>query len=70
MDQPYWVGLQPPLRRSIDGVRLMWPSGEPGLFDEPATEPAALAFEAAAPDTLDSMRRYRHLMVLDGGKSG
>lgn len=70
MDQPYWVGLHPPLRRTIDGVRLLWPSGEPGLFEDPALEPPALDFETAAPDTLESMRRYRHLMVLDGGKSG
>lgn len=71
MDLPYWVGLHPPTTREIEGVRLFWPSGQPGQrHDEtPMAVPPPLASATVSPPALDSMRRYRHLMVLDGGKS-
>lgn len=76
LDQPYWIGLSPPVRREIVTTRLIWPStplGDPlprraaASFGRAPTrqhEPASLLFMPQA-----HARRVRHLVVLDGGKN-
>ena len=32
LDQPYWIGVEPPLARKITGMRLVWPSLKPKAF--------------------------------------
>lgn len=71
MDTPYWLGTCPPERRRISHMRLIWPSGMPA--QPSAAAPPALKTETESLSVLasptDNLRRYRHLTVLDGGKS-
>jgi hypothetical protein len=62
-ERPYWIGIAAPTRRTITGMRLIWPSGVP----EDIVEPQPPACDPIL-DEADGSRRYRHLMVLDGGK--
>ncbi len=74
LDQPYWIGLSPPVQREIQTTRLIWPStplAEPlpkraatfGRAPSQGNEPATLLFMPQP-----RMRRVGHLVVLDGGK--
>ncbi|MES2905422.1 MAG: PAS domain-containing protein [Pseudomonadota bacterium] len=75
LDQPYWLGISPPVNREIVTTRVIWPStpfGDPlprraaaifGRAQPRQNEPASLLFMPHA-----NMRRIRHLVVLDGGK--
>ncbi len=78
LDQPYWIGLSPPVTRDIETTRLIWP-GTP--LREPMPRYAAMAaardsaVERREPAPLlfmpqPKMRRVRHLVVLEGGKTG
>lgn len=67
MERPYWLGLYPPVVRRVAGLRMLWPSGQQGT-----EEAASFGRRSEPPPTvmagLDQVRRYRHLMVVDGGK--
>lgn len=75
LNDPYWLGIQPPTNRKIRNTRLLWPSGEPLDFngEVPSLASAARAhdrfLDASARDAMDGVRRYRHLTVLNGGKA-
>lgn len=75
LDDPYWIGIQPPSNRKIGNTRLLWPSGTPDNF---CGEPPSLTSAQSRFTTLmtpeielaaDRARRYRHLTVMDGGKN-
>jgi hypothetical protein len=77
LDQPYWIGLSPPVERHIQTTRLIWPSTP---FGDPMPRRAAASFNRALPRHNNGaapllfmpqarMRRVRHLVVLDGGKN-
>jgi hypothetical protein len=67
-ETPYWLGLYPPTARDVTGVRMVWPTGRTdapaGTFGAPRIEPPATVLSG-----VERTRRYRHLMVVDGGKS-
>lgn len=73
LDQPYWLGISPPVQRDIQTTRLIWP-GTP--LREPLPKYAAMAGEIGSdrePAPLlfmpqPNMRRVGHLVVLQGGK--
>lgn len=75
LNEPYWLGIQPPLDRKIGNTRLLWPSGPPhSLLGEvpPLTSPHDRFARFTTPAVEVSQaraRRYRHLTVMDGGKS-
>jgi hypothetical protein len=66
-DRPYWVGIAPPASRTIDGMRLLWPSGEPGSVEAPPPITTGNVTPLPFP-SLAQTRRYRHLTVVDGGR--
>lgn len=74
LNDPYWLGIQPPLERKIGNTRLLWPSGAPHDFrgEVPSLSSAAFSSRLTVPNTglsYETGRRYRHLMVMDGGKA-
>lgn len=75
LNDPYWIGIQPPSDRRIGNTRLLWPSGAPhdfqGEVPSLATSQARFA-QLMTPEielAADRARRYRHLTVMDGGKN-
>jgi hypothetical protein len=76
LDQPYWMGISPPVERQIQTTRLIWPSTP---FGDPLPRRAAASFGQRSLPHNDvapllfmpqpRMRRVRHLVVLDGGKN-
>jgi hypothetical protein len=75
LDQPYWMGISPPVERQIQTTRLIWPSTP---FGDPLPRRAAASFGRSLPHNDPApllfmpqprMRRVRHLVVLDGGKN-
>lgn len=75
LNDPYWLGIMPPLNRRIGNTRLLWPSGAPGNFhgEVPSLASAEARFERFLAPEIEAAsaraRRYRHLTVMDGGKN-
>lgn len=72
MDVPYWLGIMPPVTRSITSVRMVWPSSTGAQ----QLAPSGVTSVIPSMDPADSLiaplaqtRRYGHLMVVDGGKA-
>lgn len=69
LEEPYWIGISPPVQREIQTTRLIWP-GTP--LREPLPRYAAVSGEREPAPLLfmpqPKMRRVRHLIVLEGGK--
>jgi hypothetical protein len=74
MDAPYWLGMHPIMRQSINGLRLIWPEenrpflrrgGEtdPVTFDDTPRPPPGHMLPAFGGE-----RRVAHLTVYEGGK--
>ena len=69
LDQPYWIGLSPPVEREIQTTRLIWPSTP---FGEPLPRRAAASGRSHPHNDTSPllfmpqprMRRVRHLVVL------
>jgi hypothetical protein len=62
-ERPYWIGISPPVRRTLNGVRMIWPSADKSaLADEPPPP-------GVAPEGVEAVRRYGHLMVVEGGRA-
>jgi len=75
LDQPYWLGVTPPRERRIAGMRMVFPATAPAEPDAIERRPQAAPLVPAGPEppvtalaSIERVRRYRHLMVVDGGK--
>jgi hypothetical protein len=65
LDQPFWIGVDPIIRQSIESVRIVMPEEIHRLSQ---VTPALITPQSPirlAEQT--NIRRYGHLMVLDGG---
>lgn len=68
-EKPYWLGSDPVVECRVDGVRTIDPDREPrtgaGLphVEAPSLAPGQAALEGAP------ARRFRHLVVIEGGRS-
>ncbi len=70
VEKPYWLGADPIVQCQIDGVRMIDPDRESRLGDgmiQVAAPPLAPG-QTSLEDT--PTRRFRHLVVIDGGRRG
>ncbi len=65
-DTPFWIGVHPIIRQEIHTLRLIWPDEAPHFL---RTGAQVEEVEAAPAVTPQARRRFRHLLVFDGGKS-
>ena len=68
-DKPYWLGVEPLLRQSVDSVKIVMPNDIARLGSE---TPALVSPEepvAALSLAGERARRYGHLVVVDGGNA-
>lgn len=75
MDDPYWLGMHPVMRQSINGLRLIWPEdNRPFLRRGGVVEPVSFSDLPPMPLPHPSVpsfgreRRVQHLTVYEGGK--
>jgi hypothetical protein len=71
--KPFWLGADPLADALIDTIRVIDPEKEPMfLAHRPAIEvPSLVPSEFDPPETISALgraRRFRHLVVLDGGR--
>lgn len=65
MERPYWLGLHPLTRLSLDGIRRIGANEHP----TPARTPLATPNAAPPAPSEPASRRHQHLVLLDGGKN-
>ena len=63
LERPYWLGLQPVVRRQLSGLHMIWPANPPRFLREVARAPHPV-FDEAKPN-----RRRKHLALYQGGIS-
>lgn len=72
-EKPYWLGAEPLVELRIGSLRVIDPERDHVFLDNrPAVEVPPLAPSAAhilPAETAPGLRKVRHLVVLDGGKS-
>lgn len=72
IQKPFWLGADPIVEAAIESVRVIDPDREPMfLKNRPAIEVPALAPTdlPGSDGKATGSRRFRHLVVLDGGRS-
>ncbi|RST85522.1 PAS domain-containing protein [Aquibium carbonis] len=69
-EKPYWLGADPIVQCEVDGVRMIDPDRESRLGDGllHVTAPPLAPGQASIDDA--PTRRFRHLVVIDGGRRG
>jgi len=68
LDRPFWLGAHALTALELGEARLVDPEGEPAR--DMGVRTPSLAPEHLEPAERDHPRRVRHLVVLDGGRSG
>lgn len=69
MKKPFWLGADPLVRCRIDTLRVVDPDREPlFLANRPAVPAPSLMPGAASLSMQRTGRRFRHLVVFDGGR--
>jgi hypothetical protein len=71
-ERPFWLGADPIVEADVDSVRVVDPDREPiFLKNRPAIAVPSLApTQATLAPGPRSGRRFRHLVVLEGGREG
>lgn len=72
-EKPYWLGSDPVVESRIDSMRLIDPNREPMfLKNRPAiaVPPLAPSDDTMSEGGVGKTRRFRHLVVIDGGRDG
>lgn len=74
VERPFWLGADPLADAQIDAIRVIDPDKEPMfLKNRPAIDvPSLVPTEFDAPETIPALgrvRRFRHLVVFDGGRN-
>jgi hypothetical protein len=71
VEKPFWLGADPITDALIDSIRVIDPEKE-FLNNRPAIDvPSLVPDELEAPETISALgraRRFRHLVVFDGGR--
>lgn len=70
-ERPFWLGSDPVVEGRMNSIRVIDPEREPlFLANRPAVSVPSLAPSAASLDGRDGvpLRRFRHLVVIEGGR--